>query len=247
MIFLELVPRDLDNLLRLSKQSLDRHSLISGINIPDIKRVNIRSYEAVRYLLTHNIRCLPHIRSQDATVDDYITLIAPLVDLGLKELLIISGDPIKPGITPTYKSTVLDLVAELKSAFHSLTVYCGFDPYRQALDDEIRYANKKLSVGCDGLFSQPIFDVNFADTILSTFNHTRFFTGIAPVSTQASFEYWINVNKVTFPAEFKLDLDYNCKLAQDLIGLTTSFGQHCYLMPIRTPVSDYLHGVFSSP
>ena len=245
MIFLELVPRDLDNLTRLSKQSLARHSLITGINIPDIKRINIRSYEAVRHLLEHNIRCLAHIRSQDSTLDEHIEIISPLVDLGLTEILIISGDPIKPGVVPTYKSTVLELVSELKSKFDFLNVYCGFDPYRQELNTEINYAYEKLAAGCDGLFSQPFFDIELADTVLSAFNHTQFFAGIAPVTTKASFEYWINVNKVAFPDTFKLDFEYNYKLAQELIGLATSYAQHCYLMPIRMPVAEYLSGVFS--
>lgn len=246
MIFLELVPRNYDNLLRLSTSSLESHSLLTGINIPDIKRLDIRSFEAVSFLLKHNIRCLPHIRAQDYSLKDHLDIISPLIQMGLKELLVISGDPIQKGVIPEYKSTVCELVSILKSTFSSLTVYCGIDPYRQSLNDEINYAYQKIDAGADGLFSQPFFDLTLLDTVLSHFTNTQFFAGIAPVTKQSSFDYWVNVNKVTFPKAFCLELDYNFKLAQKIIGLATSYNQHCYLMPIKTPIQNYLNGVFNT-
>ncbi len=245
MIFLELVPRDLNNLLRLSTNSLDSHCLLTGINIPDIKRLNIRSYDAVSFLLKHNIRCLPHIRAQDASINTHLNIIETLVEIGLKEILIISGDPVSETSKPLYKTTVINLVSAIKTKFSFLNVYCGIDPYRQSINDEFDYANKKLQAGADGLFSQPFFDPELLDTYLCQFSNTSFFAGIAPVTKQSSYEYWVNVNNVTFPEEFQLDLDYNCKLAQRLISLAKSYDQHCYLMPIKTPVGQFLDGVFN--
>ena len=51
MIFLELVPRNYDNLLRLAVSSLKKYPLLTGINIPDIKRIPNRSYDVVTFLL----------------------------------------------------------------------------------------------------------------------------------------------------------------------------------------------------
>ena len=246
MIFLELVARNLDNLLRLASNSLDSHCLLTGINIPDIKRLDTRSYNAVAFLLKHKIRCLPHIRAQDAPVDEHLKTIETLIELGLKEILIISGDPISKTAKPVYNTTVIDLVNALKSKFSSLKVYCGIDPYRQGLNDEFEYADKKLQAGADGLFSQPFFDIELLDRVLNEFSNTNFFAGIAPVTKQSSFDYWVNVNKVSFPEEFNLDLGYNCGLAQRIISLSKSYGQHCYLMPIKTPVGEFLDGVFNS-
>ena len=244
MIFLELVPRNTDNLLSIASSALEKHSQITGINIPDIKRIDIRSYDAVEFLLQHNITALPHIRAQDMSIETHLRTIEKLINKGLKQVLIITGDPIKSQSIPAFNTTTLELVSALKKRFSSLIVYCGIDAYRQEESIELDYADKKLQAGADGFFSQPFFDIHLAESYLKRFKSCEFFVGIAPVTKQSSYDYWVSVNKVSFPSEFQLDLAYNCNLAKRLIDLANSYNQHSYLMPIKTPVASYLEGIF---
>tara|TARA_Y100000591_G_scaffold253291_1_gene224895 strand:- start:3 stop:743 length:741 start_codon:yes stop_codon:yes gene_type:complete len=244
MIFLELVPRNLETLYQNSKLFLDTFNDLSGINIPDIKRLPIRSHEAAQHLLNHNLTAIPHIRTQDASLSDHITAMQTLYAKGLRHVLLISGDP--DNQSASFDSSPDMLCKELKNAFSDLTVYCGIDPYRQAYDDECRYAEKKLTAGADGLFSQPFFDVTLYKKYVKQFSTTHFFCGISPVTTEASFTYWKTINKVPFPTSFDLSLDYNIRLAKELLACSKSYNQHAYLMPIRTPVKAYLEQVFNA-
>ena len=103
----------------------------------------------------------------------------------------------------------------------------------------------KLEAGADGLFSQPFFDVSLLETFLKSFSSTQFFCGISPVTSQRSLEYWQTINRVCFPQSFDLSLAYNVSLAKDLLACSQHYNQHAYLMPIRTPVKEYLESVFT--
>ena len=45
MVFLELVPNDLNNIIEESKWALNTFDDIEGINVPDILRIKNRSYD----------------------------------------------------------------------------------------------------------------------------------------------------------------------------------------------------------
>ena len=244
MIFLELVPRNLDSLTNFSQTYLTDFPLLTGINIPDVKRLDIRSYDAVSHLLEQDIPCIPHIRAQDDSIDTHINRLAKLVTQGLKHVLVISGDPIKHQSTTAFDTTPLTLIPEIKKNLPSLTIYCGLDPYRQSIEAELAYAEEKLHAGADGFFSQPFFEVSLAETVLKKLSHTQLFIGISPVIAQSSYDYWIRVNNVQFPRSFELDLTYNCNLAKDLLDVANTYSQHAYLMPIKVPVKAFLEGTF---
>ena len=243
MIYLELVPRNLEQLCTDSKLYLDSFSDLTGINIPDITRLPIRSTKAANALLEHQITVIPHIRTQDAALDDHLSMISRLYQHGLRHVLLISGDP--DDTTMSYDVTPPILTKHLKQSFSDLIIYCGIDPYRQSFDEECRYTYEKLEAGADGLFSQPFFDVSLLETFLKSFSSTQFFCGISPVTSQRSLEYWQTINRVSFPQSFDLSFAYNVSLAKDLLACSQYYNQHAYLMPIRTPVKEYLESVFT--
>jgi methylenetetrahydrofolate reductase (NADPH) len=134
----------------------------------------------------------------------------------------------------------------LKRKFPKLHVYCALDPYRQSIQAELRYAQEKINAGADGLFTQPFFDEKLAKIYCEQLAHTTLFVGIAPVLSIQSYQYWVDVNKVVFPACFNNSLEYNCTLAKNIIALATKEGQHSYIMPIKTDIMAYLSGIFTT-
>lgn len=237
MIFLELVPRDSQQTIDESIQSLQNYSQLSGINIPDIKQLQTRSYNMVDMLLEHNIDALPHIRTKDKSVSDYVEIVERLIQKGLKKILLVSGDSHQDAV---FNTSPIELTKALKSKFPQLTVYSAIDPYRQSFEDEVDYAKKKLAAGTDGFFTQPFFDIELVEQYLKEFSQTQLFIGISPVLSQKSYDYWVNVNNVAFPASFELNLKYNCELGKLILSKITHYKQHAYIMPIKIDLFNYL-------
>ena len=237
MIFLELIPNNLDQLLIEIQKAQRKYPVISGINVPDIKRISNRSYDAADALLTHNIDVIPHIRTQDDDMKMHVNRIEVLIKKGLTKLLLVTGDTF--GNTAT-SVTPIQLTKRLKTEFPTLKIYTALDPYRQTFDDEISYAEKKLDAGADGFFTQPFFDPSVAEKYMKKLNHCDLFIGLSPVVTQKSKEYWKNYNKVDFPEKFQLNIEYNCKLGQTIISMAKHYNKDIYLMPIKVNIELYL-------
>lgn len=241
MTLIELVPRDLTQLKNEAVDLLSKFSILDGVNIPDVARLDIRSYEAAQTLLSEGVFVVPHIRSNDYSISDHIDIIGELVSKGLHSLLIVSGDKIDG--RPSFEVTPVQLTEQLKHVFPALTIYGAIDPYRQAIQDELAYCRQKLEAGMHGFFTQPFFDPHLAHMYLDLLRDTTVYLGISPVTTDASKRYWEVRNKVPFPSTFQPTLSYNAKLAHTLINLTKSYSQHTYLMPIKISPQDYLNAI----
>ena len=61
-IALELVPRSLDGILAEAKQSLATFPFVTSVNVPEIRRLPIKSFEPSQLLLQSNIDTTPHFR-----------------------------------------------------------------------------------------------------------------------------------------------------------------------------------------
>lgn len=244
MKFVELVPRELDAFLDESEKVVKTFPSVNGINIPDLIRKPIRSYEAAKELLKKGIEPLPHIRTIDNPLEKSIDIVRELVDLGLKSVLIISGDLPENTSQEIHEVTPLMLTSKLRKEFKDLNIYCALDPYRQSFRKEFMYCQAKLDAGASGFFTQPLFDPNLAELYLHLFPHTKMFIGISPVITKQSKRYWKIKNNVVFPNDFELNIEYNCKLAKEIIKSVDSYNQHIYIMPISVPAMEYLTGVF---
>lgn len=243
MIFLELVPRDIQVLVDQAACFLNTHPQLTGINIPDIKRLPHRSLTVADTLLQEGMPALPHIRTQDASIETHIRTIETLYQRGLKQVLLISGDPVKQG--DTYDTTPIMLTRALRERFSDLIIYCGIDPYRSSFTAEYTYAQEKLAAGANGLFSQPFFDLALLEQYSVAFPKNTLFAGISPVLTQETKVYWENINRVCFPASFEFDLNYNVSFAKDILTMTKQYKQHAYLMPIRMDTQQYLSEIFT--
>ena len=241
MIFLELVPKDMEQLLKDIKDYLANFSAIDGVNIPDIKRVSNRSYNVTSELLKHNIDAIPHIRTRDDEMTVHLNRIEALVESGLDKILLVSGDIHQDAV---HQVTPLLLTKELKKRFNELKVYTALDPYRQSFKDEVQYAEEKIEAGSDGFFTQPFFEKELCEKYINQFKNVDIFIGISPVMTQKSYDYWVRVNNVTFPQNFELSQNYNAKLAKELLSVSKRYNKSSYIMPISIEVDDYLNSIF---
>lgn len=244
MNLLELVAHDLKTFPDEIKEILKEFPKIDGINIPDILSLPIRSDVASKALLKAGVFTIAHLRSRDRSIEGTVSLVQELVDLGLKHLLLISGDPIPGEPEVPNSGTVLDQVAALKQAFPDLKVYCGLDPYRSSLKTELNYCAAKLKAGADGFFTQPFFDKNLARVFFDQLACTTIFLGVSPVLNKNNYNYWETKNNVVFPKGFSTDFELNCQIAKDLMSLAEQYHQHVYFMPILAPVKEYLNSIF---
>lgn len=245
MHFLELVPHDLDRLSQHAEIYLKQFPQLDGINVPDILRVEHRSYTAAAALLKHGITTVPHIRRIDHPISKTIEIISALVDKGLKHVLIVKGD------LPQNMQDIFDIKAEtvistLKKKLPELKVYAAIDQYRQSFKSEYDYCQEKIDAGCDGFFTQPFFHPDFAKVYLDQIRNSNIFIGFSPVVTEKSFNYWVNRNNAVFPKNFEYTLEHNARIAKELIKITEDYNQHTYHMPIRVNVADYLAAVFGT-
>ncbi len=247
MNLLELVPRQLSDLVRETAEVRNRFPQIQGFNIPDVLRLPTRSYEAVSVLLKEGHFAIPHIRCIDHPAEHTLGIIGKLVGEGLKAVLLVSGDPPRDPAANTYPVSPVTLCEAVKHQFPDLTVYCGLDPYRVSFREELAYCAQKQAAGADGFFSQPFFEESLADLYLDQLTQTALFVGISPVISEQSYNYWITKNHAVFPPNFPLTLEFACTQATHLIRKAEQRGQHTYLMPIKVPAITYLEGIFPQP
>jgi methylenetetrahydrofolate reductase (NADPH) len=244
-IALEIPPRAPELLLAESKQALQNFSSISAINIPEIQSIPIKSFEATQHLLRASLPAIPHFRTIDRSLEELERMVAALMEDGLKEVLLISGDP--PKDNPNFVSSGLTpcaAVRGLKARFPGLRVYTGLDSHRTSFRKELDYCSEKLEAGTDGFFTQPFFSENSLGLWLEQLPKTEIWVGVSPVTTSGSRKYWERINQVVFPPNFTLDLESNCILGRRLLDQTRQANQKAYLMPITITTGEYLSALF---
>jgi methylenetetrahydrofolate reductase (NADPH) len=244
MIFLELVPRDLNNIIETCHWVKLNQPEITGINIPDILRVENRSYDTCIQLAEQNFNVIPHIRIIDFSEKELIELTLNLYSKNVTKILLISGDPPLDLSKPIYNHNIKNIIKLIKKEVSEMTIYAGLDPYRQNLKKEIEYSHTKIEAGATGLFTQPIFDINLAHILINQPFNCDLFIGISPVTDERSYQYWCNRNQAFFPKSFELTLSHNITVAKSIIELCSNHNQHNYLMPIKTTATDYLKELF---
>ena len=231
-------------LILRDKESIDKQiaflkttNFFDYINIPDILKFNNRSWDTVNILkneLPHST--IPHLRAIDFDIESKHFL---KVIRGLKEILVIKGDPVNDPSRKVYSTSVEDMIKKIKSIDKSIIVYAAFDPYRDSLKNELRRMNSKLNAGADFLMSQPFFDTRLLSIYLENIDYTKLFIGISPVVSEKSKSYWENVNNVIFPPSFDCSYEWNISFAKDIIKLAKALDFNIYFMPIGIKYEKY--------
>ena len=239
---LEIVPHS-------DKKTLDELKLISTkydyfdtINIPDIKHLQTNCLETVKLIKNSQKKfsVIPHIVTGNYRDENLHELIDYIITLQLPEILIVRGD-----YSNNNSFDTITLAKKLSKEIPQLKLYAAIDPYRQNIEQEIKYIQEKKAAGIKGFFTQPFFDLSLFKAYSNLLKEENVFWGISPVITEKSYNYWIKQNNAIFPADFELNLDWNINFYHKVKKITEkSKSHHLYLMPIKIDLNNYLNHIF---
>jgi len=245
-VSVELVPRGAEALCT-ELEIVRSFPAVDTVNVPDLLRFPMRSWEACHTAQGFLANTIPHLRSMDFDSAGIDALCAVLDDRGLREVLVVTGDPPTKGERPAFSTRPDDLIRGLKAALPHLTVYAGLDPYRSGFRDELDYAHRKRDAGADGFFTQPFFDLRLMDLYADLLAGETVFWGTAPVLASTSRRYWESRNRALFPPDFAPTLEWNVRFGHRAMEFARAGGGHIYFMPIRVDLPQYLRGLFGNP
>lgn len=211
---------------------------ISMINVPDIQRFDIRSWETGNNIDRNKYQFVPHFRANDFSIKsgDIFRLIE---ENELDHVLLVSGDP-PEGINRKFHNTsVLDLIRVVKQKFPNITIHAGFDSHRAGVQEECDYVQKKMDAGATSFFSQPFYDIRMIEIYAEHLQGIDLFIGLSPITTLASMNYWEVKNKVKFPQNFKPEYQWSIDFSNKVIAMAREVGFNIYFMPIRINLADY--------
>ncbi len=245
-ISIELVPRSSESLqgdLELVKSGFPQ---IDTVNIPNLLRFELRSWDACRLVKKYYQRAIPHLRAIDLDLNSPFPFADCFAELGIEEVLVLTGDPPQE-MRMIYPTDSIALIKKLKREFSKLKVYAAFDQYRASMRVEYDYIQRKLDAGADGFFTQPFYDLRLLEIYAEMLEGLEVFWGVSPVTSSKSVTYWEAKNHVIFPKKFEPTLAWNIDFARAALEFTSKINGHIYFMPIRTNLQAFLDGVFGPP
>jgi len=241
-ISFELVARD-DEAVTKQLAFIESHlPFVNIINVPDLLRFPIRSWEVSRRVNREKYRFIPHFRAIDFDIKS--TRLFDIIDeFALQEVLLVTGDPPPDMSYKVYDTRVLDLIEKTRERFPELKIYGGFDSYRSSVREEVQYMHDKLEAGADALFSQPFFDMRFLEIYGEHISGDKVYWGISPVIKEQSRRYWETMNNVVFPTAYHASYEWNTDFANQVLSYAARTGGSVYFMPIRIDLEKYFAGI----
>ncbi|GBR57310.1 5,10-methylenetetrahydrofolate reductase [Acetobacter senegalensis DSM 18889] len=233
----ELIPRSAEALATDVATVKATFSVADTLNIPDLMRFPLRSWDAAALVRPQFGNVIPHIRAIDIAPD------APLPGAdqpGLEEILVVHGDPPADLSHRTYPNSTESIIRRYRREAPHLKVYAAFDPYRRAPWKELEDVARKKEAGAIGFFTQPVFDLKLFDLCREWMQGECVFWGLSPVIGPKSRSYWETTNHIVFPRDFSPTLDANIQFAQTVLKELAQENGKAYLMPVRIKLEQYL-------
>jgi methylenetetrahydrofolate reductase (NADPH) len=242
-ISIELVPRSKESLDADLRALREHFPHVSTVNIPDLLRFPVRSWDACQRARAYVERAIAHLRSMDFDLTGPFVLKDVLATRGLSEVLVVRGDTPQELGRRVYPTRPTELIAAIKSQLPGIKVYASFDPYRSSLHAAGELVRAKLEAGADGFFTQPFFDLRQMDVCAELLAGCEVYWGVSPVLGPQTRRYWEVKNRVVFPAAFEPTLAWNRRFAAACLAWVREHGAHIYFMPIRTDLVTYLEDI----
>ncbi|MBF0380212.1 MAG: methylenetetrahydrofolate reductase [Magnetococcales bacterium] len=242
-ISIELVPRSNETLNQELTLLKEQYKAVDMINIPDLTRFAVRSWEGCGIAKNYFSRAIPHIRARDIDPNGPLPMKQFLLDSGINEILVVTGDPHTDPNIPQYDVNAVDIIKKFKEQMPDLKVYAAIDQYRSGFQDEMHYLLEKKDAGAAGFFTQPFFDIRFMEIYGEILADQEVFWGVSPVTSEKSKAYWEKRNCVVFPQEFQPTLEWNRKFADQALSFAKNSNTNIYFMPIRIDLAQYLGGI----
>lgn len=233
----ELIPRSAEALAADVATVKAAFPAADTLNIPDLMRFPLRSWDAAALVRPQFGNVIPHIRAIDIAPD------APLPGAdqpGLEEILVVHGDPPADLSHRTYPNSTESIIRRYRREAPHLKVYAAFDPYRRAPWKELEDVARKKEAGAIGFFTQPVFDLKLFDLCREWMQGECMFWGLSPVIGPKSRSYWETTNHIVFPRDFSPTLDANIQFAQTVLKELAQEKGKAYLMPVRIKLEQYL-------
>ena len=248
-ISVELVPRNAEAIQEETGLLKENYDCIDLINVPDLLRYDVHSWEGAVLAKQHYPVAMPHIRAIDIDLEKPLPMADYLKDHQIQEVLVITGDPPQDMSHKIYPTVSTDVIRKFREELPHIRVYAGIDQYRSSMRDEIYQIRRKIQAGACGFFTQPFFDLRYLEIyaeILASVNPSlQVYWGISPVTSERSVNYWETKNKVVFPKEFQPTLDWNIDFGRRVLEFVQKNNTNIYLMPIKANLLAYLNGVFA--
>lgn len=242
-ISIELVPRS-ESSLRKELELVGKHfSSIKRINIPDILRFDMRSWDGCAIAGEYFQKTIPHLRAIDFNPNTAMDIIDIITRSEIEAVLVITGDPPQDMSHKCYRTSCLEMIRRLKREIPQLKVFAGMDPYRNGIKEEIDYIMAKRDAGADAFFTQPFFDLRLMEIYQGFLQDFSIYWGVSPVLTENSRNYWENKNNAVFPPDFVPTMEWNRAFAAKALQFATKHNDNIYFMPIRTNIVTYLGGL----
>lgn len=242
-ISIELVPRDREALQQEMQLVRDNFPGIATINIPDLLKFPLRSWQAcfqAKRLFSHAI---PHLRAIDFDLSKPFPLVETFVQNGIDSALVIAGDQPQDMSRRVYRTSSVELIRAIRAQMPNLKIYAGIDPYRSGVKTELDYIKRKIDAGADGFFTQPFFDLRLLEIYHDLLPGLEIYWGISPVMSERSKDYWDNLNNAIFPPDFEPTLEWNRRFARRALEFVNNTDSSLYFMPIRVDLVAYLTGL----
>src|SRR5919205_953743 len=209
-----LPPRGVDAKKTLDSIRLLKDAGVDGVNIPDGARAQSRMSALATAVLVEQqigIETVLHYCCRDRNLLGMMSDLLGAAALGLRNLLLITGDPPKmgpyPDATAVFDIDSIGLTNMVNKLNHGLdlgnnptgtpTSFCigvGVNPGAVNLDEEIKRFEWKVEAGAEFAITQPVFDTEQLRDFLRRIEHVRIpvVAGIWPLVSYRNAEFLHN-------------------------------------------------------
>jgi methionine synthase / methylenetetrahydrofolate reductase (NADH) len=209
-----LPPKGVDAKKTLDSIRLLKEAGVDGVNIPDGARAQSRMSALATAVLVEQqigIESVLHYCCRDRNLLGMMSDLLGAAALGLRNILVITGDPPKmgpyPDATAVFDIDSIGLTNMVNKLNHGLdlgnnpigepTAFCigvGVNPGAINLEEEIKRFEWKVEAGAQYAITQPVFDTNQLRDFLDRIEHVRIpiIAGIWPLVSYRNAEFLHN-------------------------------------------------------
>jgi len=216
-------PRGVDASKMLRDTFALKEAGVDAVNVPDGPRAQSRMGALLTSLLIEQqvgIETVTHYCCRDRNLLGMLSDLLGASAIGLRNMLIITGDPPKmgpyPNATAVFDIDAIGLTNLVNNLNHGLdpggnaigaptsfTIGVGVNPGAIDVDHELKRFNWKVEAGAEYAITQPVFDVEQLESFLARLDTNRIpiIAGIWPLVSHRNAEFLANeVPGVTVPA-----------------------------------------------
>lgn len=209
-----LPPKGVDSKKTLDSIRLLKEAGVDGVNIPDGARAQSRMSALATAVLVEQqigIESVLHYCCRDRNLLGMMSDLLGAAALGIRNLLLITGDPPKmgpyPDATAVFDIDAIGLTNMVNKLNHGLdlgnnpigepTAFCigvGVNPGAINLDEEIKRFEWKVEAGAQYAITQPVFDTDQLADFIRRIEHVRIpiIAGIWPLVSYRNAEFLHN-------------------------------------------------------